>query len=168
MASAQTKIDVTINGNTQIATLSDNVATEVFCDLLGNGAITIRMSDYGGFEKVGALSQSLPTANEQITAIAGDIMLYQGSNIVMFYGSNSWSYTRLGQFDGLSASELKTFLGSGNVEVTISLHQEASGIAKVIDDESTDNTVYDLQGRMVNHPKSGNIYIINGKKVVMK
>jgi hypothetical protein len=95
-------------------------------------------------------------------------MLYQGSNIVMFYGSNSWSYTRLGRFDGLSASELKTFLGSGNVEVTISLHQEASGIAKVIDDESTDNTIYDLQGRIVNHPKSGNIYIINGKKVVMK
>jgi hypothetical protein len=54
------------------------------------------------------------------------------------------------------------------VEVTISLHQEASGIAKVIDNESTDNTVYDLRGRIVKHPKSGNIYIINGKKVVMK
>jgi hypothetical protein len=100
--------------------------------------------------------------------VAGDIMLYQGNNIVMFYGSNSWSYTRLGRFDGLSTSELKTFLGSGNVEVTISLHQEASGIAKIIDDVSTDNTVYDMLGRIVKHPKSGTIYIINGKKVVMK
>jgi hypothetical protein len=168
MASAQTKIDVTVNGNTQTATLSDNVATEAFRELLGDGAITIRMSDYGGFEKVGALPQSLPTANEQITTVAGDIMLYQGNNIVMFYGSNSWSYTRLGRFDGLSTSELKTFLGSGNVDVTISLHKEASGIANVIDDKPTDHTIYDMQGRIVKHPMAGKIYIVNGKKVVMK
>jgi hypothetical protein len=168
MASAQTKIDVTINGNTQTATLSDNVATEAFRELLGDGAITIRMSDYGGFEKVGALPQSLPTANEQITTVAGDIMLYQGNNIVMFYGSNSWSYTRLGRFDGLSTSELKTFLESGNVDVTISLHKETSGIDKVIDDASTDNTFYDIQGGIVKHPTTGHIYIVNGKKVVMK
>ena len=87
--------------------------------MMENGPVTIQMSDYAGFEKVGALGTSLPTNNSQTTTQAGDIVLYQGNQIVLFYGSNSWSYTRLGKIDDLTGwSEA---LGSGDVSVTFSL-----------------------------------------------
>ena len=81
--------------------------------------MTIQMSDYAGFEKVGALGTSLPTSNSQTTTQAGDIVLYQGNQIVLFYGSNSWSYTRLGRIDDLTG--WTEALGSGDVSVTFSL-----------------------------------------------
>ena len=81
--------------------------------------MTIQMSDYAGFEKVGALGTSLPTSNSQTTTQAGDIVLYQGNQIVLFYGSNSWSYTRLGTIDDLTS--WTEALGSGDVSVTFSL-----------------------------------------------
>ncbi len=77
------------------------------------------MSDYSGFEKVGALGTSLPSENSQTTTQAGDIVLYQGNQIVMFYGSNSWSYTRLGHIEDPTGWE--EALGSGDVTVTFSL-----------------------------------------------
>ena len=80
--------------------------------------ITIQMTDYSGFEKVGALGTSLPTTNSQTTTQSGDIVLYQGNQIVIFYGSNSWSYTRLGKIDDLTG--WKDALGSGDVTVTFS------------------------------------------------
>lgn len=80
--------------------------------------ITIQMTDYSGFEKVGALGTSLPTTNSQTTTQSGDIVLYQGNQIVIFYGSNSWSYTRLGKIDDLTGWE--DALGSGDVTVTFS------------------------------------------------
>ena len=74
----------------------------------------------------GAVGFSLPTSNEQVNAQPGDIVLYNGSNICMFYGTNSWSYTRLGHIDGLSESELRTFLhaGENNINVTLSLSND--------------------------------------------
>ena len=80
--------------------------------------IVIQMSDYSGFEKVGSLGTSLPASNSQITTQAGDIVLYNSSQIVIFYGSNSWSYTRLGRIDDLTGWE--EALGSGDVTVTFS------------------------------------------------
>lgn len=80
------------------------------------------MSDYAGFEKVGSLGQSLPTENSRITARSGDIVLYQGNQIVMFYGSNSWSYTRLGKIDDLAGWQ--EALGNGDVTVTLSMQDE--------------------------------------------
>lgn len=77
------------------------------------------MHDYAGFEKAGPLGTNLPTSNVQTTTHAGDIVLYQGNQIVIFYGSNSWSYTRLGKIDDLSGWE--DALGSENVIVTFSL-----------------------------------------------
>ena len=77
------------------------------------------MRDYGGFEKVGPLGQSLPTSNSQTTTQSGDIVLYQGNQVVIFYGSNTWSYTRLGRIDNLSGWE--EALGRGDVSVTFSL-----------------------------------------------
>lgn len=109
---------VTVGGETFAATFADNAGAQALSELLAEGPITIQMSDYAGFEKVGALGQSLPTSNRQTTTQAGDIMLYQGNQIVLFYGSNSWSYTPLGQINDLTGWE--DALGSGDVSVTFS------------------------------------------------
>lgn len=168
MASSQTKVLLTVGGNTMTATLADNDATRELKELLDKEAITIRMSDYGGFEKVGALPQSLPTSNTQITTEPGDIMLYQGNNMVIFYGTNSWSYTRLGKIDGASVSDLKQFLGNGDILLTLSL-APASGVEGISTDRNNEETIYDLNGnRITKKPLSPGIYIINGKKTLIK
>ena len=129
---------ITIDGMTQSATLADNTATKELVAKLQQAPITVMLNSSGGFEIWGALGFSLPTSNEQVNAQPGDIVLYNGSNICMFYGSNSWSYTRLGKIDGLSESELRTFLkaGESNISVTLSLN----GI------KETDNKRGDLNG----------------------
>lgn len=168
MASSQTKVLLTVGGNTMTATLADNDATRELKELLDKEAITIRMSDYGGFEKVGALPQSLPTSNTQITTEPGDIMLYQGNNMVIFYGTNSWSYTRLGKIDGASVSDLKQFLGNGDISLTLSLAPD-SGVEGISTDRNNEETIYDLNGhRITKKPLSRGIYIINGKKTLIK
>lgn len=101
------------------ATLEENAAVDALVEMMEHGPVTIQMSDYAGFEKVGALGTNLPTSNSQTTTQAGDIVLYQGSQIVLFYGSNSWSYTRLGRIDDLTG--WAEALGSGDVSVTFSL-----------------------------------------------
>ncbi len=110
---------VTVGEDTFTAAFADNSGAEALKELLANGPITIEMNDYGGFEKVGALGQSLPADDTPTNARAGDIVLYQGNQIVVFYGSNSWSYTRLGKINDLTGWE--DALGSGNITVTFSL-----------------------------------------------
>lgn len=150
------------------ATLVENAATRELTELLSQGPITIQMSDYGGFEKVGALPQSFTTSNSQITTEPGDIMLYQGDNMVIFYRTNSWSYTRLGKIDGATVSNLKQFLGSGSISLTISL-DETSGIEEVSTDKNITGAVYGLNGHIVKaRPLSPGVYIINGKKTIIK
>ena len=90
-----------------------------FVEMMWENPVSIQMSDYSGFEKVGSLGTSLPVNNSQTTTHAGDIVLYNGNQIVIFYGSNSWSYTRLGHVDDLTGWE--EALGSGDVTVTFSL-----------------------------------------------
>ena len=109
-------IEITVNGETFSATLNDNEAARAFAKML---PLTLNMSDYSGFEKVGSLGTSLPTGNQQITTQSGDIVLYNGNQIVIFYGSNSWSYTRLGRINDLSGWE--EALGNGDVTVIFSL-----------------------------------------------
>ena len=82
------KMNVQIGDYTFTATLDNNTAVEEFVDMMKEGPVTISMSDYSGFEKVGSLGRSLTTSNSQTTTDAGDIVLYNGNNIVMFYGSN--------------------------------------------------------------------------------
>lgn len=113
------KMNIQIGDKSFIATLEDNVATRMLIEMMEKSPISISMSDYSGFEKVGSLGTSLTTDNHQITTSAGDIVLYNGNQIVMFYGSNSWSYTRLGRIDDLTGWE--EALGSGDVEVVFSL-----------------------------------------------
>ncbi len=112
------KINVQVGNSTFTATLEDNAAAEALVGMMEKAPVVLRMNDYAGFEKVGSLGRSLPTSNRQTTTHAGDIVLYQGDQIVIFYGSNSWSYTRLGKIDDLTG--WKQALGSGNVTVTFS------------------------------------------------
>ncbi|MCR5172159.1 MAG: hypothetical protein K6B73_04780 [Treponema sp.] len=97
------------------ATLADNSSALAFFELLEKAPVTIKMSDYGNFEKVGPLGTSLPRNDEQITTTAGDIILYQGNQITIYYDTNSWSFTRLGKIDGMTQTELKRILGKGDV-----------------------------------------------------
>ena len=101
------------------ATLEENEAVSALVEMMRESPVVIQMSDYSGFEKVGPLGASLPVNNSQTTTQAGDIVLYNGNQIVIFYGSNSWSYTRLGHIDDLTGWE--EALGSGDVTVTFSL-----------------------------------------------
>ena len=120
-AETASMLTLTINGTTLTATLTDNSSAQALRELLAGGPVTIDMRDYGNMEKVGSLGTSLPTNNEQINTQAGDIILYQGNQITIYYNTNSWSLTRLGKINNITAQELRTLLGNGNVSVTLSL-----------------------------------------------
>ena len=96
---------------------ADNSSTDAFLDLLKTGDVTIDMHDYGSFEKVGPLGTILPRNDEQITTEPGDVILYQGNQITIYYDVNSWSFTRLGKVQDLSKEELKKILGHGDVRL---------------------------------------------------
>lgn len=117
------QIKITVSGKTLPVNIESNDATKALVASLREASITYEAHDYGGFEKVGALGRSLPTSDTQITTQAGDVILYSGNQIVLFYGSNTWSYTRLGKIQYDSLDELKSFLkaGEGNISVTLSL-----------------------------------------------
>lgn len=113
---------ITINGNKLEVTLADNSSVAALIEILKQGDITFTAEENGGFEIYGDIGHTLPANNTQITAQAGDVILYSGKYICLFFGNNSWSYTRIGKINGYSASELRTLLGGqGNVQVTISL-----------------------------------------------
>lgn len=112
-------MQVQIGDSTFTATLEDNPAVDSLVQMMESAPVVIQMSDYAGFEKVGSLGTSLPASNSQITTQPGDIVLYNGNQIVIFYGSNSWSYTRLGKIDDLTG--WREALGSGGVTVTFFL-----------------------------------------------
>ncbi len=116
------KLTVSFNGHSYPATLEDNPTAEAFAELIRarGGSITLSMENYGGFEKVGPLGQSLPRNDVQTTTAPGDFVLYSGNQIVLFYGSNAWRYTRLGRLEG-DLSALQTELGGGDVSITYSL-----------------------------------------------
>ena len=122
------KIHITIDGQTQSITLVDNAATKALVEKLKQAPVTVTLNSSGGFEIWGALGFSLPTSDQQTTAQPGDVILYNGSNICLFYGTNSWSYTRLGKIDGLSENELRTFLkaGENNISIMLSLSEPVS------------------------------------------
>ena len=97
------------------ATLANNSSAAAFYELLKKGPVAIKMRDYGNFEKVGPLGTTLPRNDTQITTTAGDIILYQGNQITIYYDTNSWNFTRLGKVDGVTQAELKKILGKGDV-----------------------------------------------------
>jgi len=102
-------------------TLADTEAASALGELLREGPVSVPLHSYGGFEKVGPLPQALPTSDEQITTAPGDVMLYQGNQITIFYDSNSWAYTPLGHIDGATAESLLDVFGEDGVTVELSL-----------------------------------------------
>ena len=170
-AKAQTtmnKMSITIGGQAQSVTLEDNAATKALVEKLQQAPVTVTLDSSGDFEIWGALGFSLPTSNQQITAQPGDVILYSGSNICIFYGTNSWSYTRLGKIDGLTGSELRSFLkaGESNISVTLSLPSDATNLRALSDSPLKDEDIYSLSGQKVSNPSKG-LYIKNGKKVLL-
>ena len=114
-----TNMNVQVGDVVFSATLEENETVSALVEMMRESPVVIQMSDYSGFEKVGSLRTSLPASNSQTTTQTGDIVLYNGNQIVIFYGSNSWSYTRLGHIDDLTGWE--DALGSGDVTVIFSL-----------------------------------------------
>lgn len=120
---AEQKIQITVGDTVLTATLADNSSAQAFAELLKNGAVTVDMHDYGGFEKVGELPETLPRNDEQITTEPGDLILYLGSNITIYYDVNTWNFTKLGHIDNITQDELQSILGDGDVSVTFSLNE---------------------------------------------
>ena len=112
---------IKINNNIVNMELDVNSATRELKERLKNEDVIVNAHEYGGFEKVGDLGFSLPREDTNITTSAGDIVLYQGNQISLFYNSNSWSYTKLGKIQNISSSELKNILGNGDITITFTL-----------------------------------------------
>ena len=99
----------------------DNQAVEALRNMAEDADVTIQMSMYGGFEQVGSIGQSLPRDDKQTTTSSGDVVLYSGNQMVVFYGSNSWSYTRLGHISDKNTEDMTDLLSNGDVTITISI-----------------------------------------------
>ncbi len=109
-------------GETAVAvTWEDNDAVQALKELVAEQPLTVEMSMYGGFEQVGSIGQSLPRDDQQTTTTSGDIVLYSGNQLVVFYGSNSWAYTRLGHITDQTPEQMKALLGNGDVTITLSM-----------------------------------------------
>lgn len=116
----ETKLKIEVNGQELTAEFADSTAAQELAEKLKAEPVTVTLNEYGGFEKVGKLPWSLTRTDEQVKTVAGDIMLYQGNQMTIFYESNSWSYTKLGHIENMTAEELSELFGSGNITVTLS------------------------------------------------
>lgn len=112
-------LQMTIGGTPVAVDWEDNAAVQALTALCRNRPLTIQMSMYGGFEQVGSIGTDLPQNDVQTTASSGDVVLYAGDQMVVFYGSNSWAYTRLGHITDKTQAELTELLANGNVTVTL-------------------------------------------------
>ena len=115
------KIKISVNGKTFTANIVKNSSGDAFINLLKKGPLKIGMKDYGNFEKVGDLPQTLPTNDTNYTTKPGDIILYLGKHITIYYDTNSWDFTKLGEIENTSQAELKQVLGKGKCEVTFNI-----------------------------------------------
>ena len=115
----QEMLYITVGEHEFWAEFEDNVSAQEFKELLEQGPITVSMDDYGGFEKVGPLGTTLTRSDESITTQPGDVILYQGSQITIYYAPNSWNFTKLAKIEDVS--DLKEKLGKGSIEATFSL-----------------------------------------------
>lgn len=123
MEVSQMEITIDVNDNKLTASLADSTAAKELAEKLKAEPITVTLNEYGGFEKVGDLPWSLTKSDKQVSTEPGDIMLYQGDQMTIFYNSNSWSYTKLGHIDNITQEELKALFGEGDVTVTLSLKE---------------------------------------------
>ena len=114
-------MNIAINGTTLTATMEDNSSVEALMKILESSPLTLGMHDYASMKKVGNLDAALPTNDQQITTQPGDIVLYQGDQLTIYYDTNQWSLTKLGHIDNISADELRQLLGNGNIVTIFSL-----------------------------------------------
>ena len=110
-----------VNGSVLAVKAESNSSSEALLQLLKTGDITIAMHDYGSFEKVDSLGADIPRNDEDITTVPGDVILYQGNQVTIYYDENRWNFTRLGHID-MDQDELKSILGSGDVTVILSVN----------------------------------------------
>lgn len=164
--STDMKINITIGDQTRTATLVSNSSTEALVAALQEAPITYEAHDYSNFEKVGDLGRSFPQNNTPITTEPGDLILYQGNNLCIYYDTNSWNFTRLGRIDDATQSDIKQFVraGQGNVTVTLSI-ADAAGIKSTSAERKSGRT-YALNGTELKQEPTKGIYIKNGKKII--
>ena len=110
-----------IGRDTLVIKPENNSSAEAFIELLRDGDLTVYMHDYGNFEKVGSLGASLPRNDKRITTRPGDVILYQGNQITIYYDTNTWSFTKLGTVQ--NTERLRAILGDGDVTVKFSLSE---------------------------------------------
>ncbi len=115
------QVKITVNGEEMTATMENNTSAQAFRKLIENKPKTVRMRDYGSMEKVGMLWKGLPSNNQNITTQPGDIILYMGSSLVVYYESNSWNFTKMGHINDVSKEKLQEILGNGRVTMTFEL-----------------------------------------------
>ncbi len=115
---------ITIGDTKLKATLADNSSAEALKRALAKKPIQVKMRDYGNVEKVGFLKRFLPKNDESITTQPGDLILYHGCMLVIYYAPNSWKFTRLGKIDNINPEELKKLLGNGRVKIKLSLQEK--------------------------------------------
>lgn len=114
------KMGIEANGKTMTATLENNSSADALWEILADGPIGIHMDDYMSMEKVGDLGRELPRNDKQTKTGPGDVILYLGRNLVIYYDRNSWSFTRVGRIDGATKESVLDVLGDGSVTVTLS------------------------------------------------
>ncbi|WP_340112666.1 cyclophilin-like fold protein [Maribellus mangrovi] len=132
VSAQETQITITVNGQSELtATLVDNSSVAALIELLQEAPLTIEMRDYANMEKVGPLGTTLPRNDQQITTKPGDIILYQGNALVIYYAPNSWNFTRLGKIDNVTQEQLKAVLGEGDVTVTLELADPTTDIKRL-------------------------------------
>ena len=114
-------MDITVNGHTLTARMEDNSSVDSLFEMLQKGPVVLGMEDYAHMEKVGDLGVVLPRNDWMLDVDANDVILYQGRSLVIYYDKNSWNLTLLGRIEGVSGKELKSILGPGTVNVTLSI-----------------------------------------------
>ena len=119
----KSELKMKINSETVIVEWEDNESVSALKELAAESSVTISTSLYGGFEQVGSIGQRLPSNDKHITTLSGDIVLCSGNQLVVFYGSNTWAYTKLGHIKDKTPAELTALLENGNVTITISINQ---------------------------------------------
>ena len=115
------KLKIHVNDTTFTATLNDNSSAQALVELLQKGDLTLDMEDFSNFEKVADLPVTLPRNDTPTDTDAGDLILYLGKRIVIYYDKNSWNFTTLGKIDNVNKKRLKQILGDGNATVTFSV-----------------------------------------------
>lgn len=116
-----TNLTLSVDGTQLSVKWENNASVSALKELAAGGNLTIKAHQYGGFEQVGSLPQRIESNDVHMTAEPGDIMLYSSNSVVVYYGTNTWSYTKLGHIENLSEAELQELLSGETVSLTFSL-----------------------------------------------